>query len=587
MSDSFRDSIPTVDQTGKRVWMYPRKPPVGKRASPDAPSYYTLRSWLSWFLLLVMVSGPFIKINGNPLLMMNVVERKFSIFGMMFWPQDFFLFALAMITLFVLIVLSTAAYGRIWCGWLCPQTVMMEMVFRKIEYWIEGDANQQKALNAKTWDQEKLSKKAIKHSLFFLVSFGVANLLLGYVIGGDALIDLVSSPPTEHAQGFFILLMFTGLFYLIFARFREQACTFVCPYGRFQSVLLDPNSIVVAYDHKRGEQRSRKLPGESWEERLGIGKGDCVDCGLCVSVCPTGIDIRNGTQMECVNCCNCIDACNSVMHKVGRPSGLIRYASQNQIEHGEKKLRFTPRLKAYSLLCAALSVLLFSLLLLRPRVDADLRRMRGSSFQIDEQGQVRNTFEARFLNKTGKDMRATFELISPAEGELIYADQSLNLPAQDEQQSMVVVLLPHGQIQGRETPIKLALKSDGNTLEEIKSVFLAPAVLPEPVTPAPAPLAAVEMNATLRPEKQLMPDGQQMWIADLTLNSNTDRSSELSIALEGEGSLLPSPLTLKLEAGASWESSVVITLPATATRIELSLNDQETLLQRLRLELTP
>jgi len=470
---NFRDSIPTVDSAGKRVWMYPRKPPTGKAASPEAPNYYTLRTWLSWFLLLVLVTGPFIKIGGNPLLMMNIIERKFSIFGIMFWPQDFYLFALAMITGFVMIVFFTAAWGRIWCGWLCPQTVLMEMVFRKIEYAIEGDARTQKKRNASEWSSEKITKKAIKHGVFFLLSFCVANLLLGYVIGGDALIDLITDSPAKHTGGFFALLLFTILFYSIFARFREQACTFVCPYGRFQSVLMDDNSLVVAYDHVRGEKRARKLKGESWEERLSIGKGDCVDCGLCVSVCPTGIDIRNGTQMECVNCTNCIDACNSVMHKVGRNPGLIRYGSIDQIEGRTKKIRFTPRLKAYGVLLSALMLLLTGLLIARDSVNMDLLRVRGTLFQVMPNGNVTNMFEGRFMNKTGREKDGTLELLN-VEGRLLYSDQHLQMLPQEKASSIVVITLAPDQLKGAETKIKVGLRVDGKLIDSQSINFLAP-----------------------------------------------------------------------------------------------------------------
>ncbi|WFB36047.1 cytochrome c oxidase accessory protein CcoG [Kiritimatiellota bacterium B12222] len=471
--ENFRDTIPTADAQGRRIWMYPRKPPTGKASAPNAPDYYKLRTWLSWVLLFILVIGPFVKIAGNPLLMMNIVERKFSIFGIMFWPQDFYLFALAMITGFVMVVFFTAAWGRIWCGWLCPQTVLMEMVFRKIEYAIEGDARDQQKLNESPWTQEKITKKAIKHGIFFALSFVVANLLLGYIIGGEALIDLITDPPTQHGAGFLFLLLFTGLFYSIFARFREQACTFICPYGRFQSVLLDENSLVVAYDHVRGEKRARKLKGESWEERLSIGKGDCVDCGLCVTVCPTGIDIRNGTQMECVNCTNCIDACNSVMHKVKRDPGLIRFASMNQIEGKSKKLQFTPRLKAYGILMGALFLLLSGLLIARDAVDMTLLRVRGTLFQELPNGDVTNMFEGQFMNKTGREMDGVLELLN-VEGQLLYSDQHLSLLPQEETSTILVVTLSPDQLRGKETKVKIGLRADGKIVDTQTTTFLSP-----------------------------------------------------------------------------------------------------------------
>lgn len=472
-SPTFRDSIPTVDDSGRRVWMYPRKPPTGKQASKDAVNWYTLRTYVSWVLLVILVIGPFVKIAGNPLLMFNIVERKFSIFGIMFYPQDFYLFALAMITAFVMCVFFTALYGRLFCGWFCPQTIFMEMVFRKIEYLIEGDAAQQKALNAMEWTPEKIKKKAIKHSIFFAISFVVANLLLGYIIGGDALLKLISESPIEHSFGFFSLFMFTLLFYAIFARFREQACTFICPYGRFQSVMLDENSLVVAYDHVRGEERGRKQKGQSWEERLSIGKGDCVDCDLCVKVCPTGIDIRNGTQMECVNCTNCIDACNSVMGKVGRDPGLIRYASMDMIEGKSKGLRATPRLKIYGAFMGFLILVLTGLLIARNAVHMDLLRVRGTWYQVMPDGHVTNMFEGTFHNKTGKELSGELRLLDH-EGQLLYGQTKLSLPPQQETKTIVVVTLEPDALEGKETPVKIGLFDGERLLDTVTSTFLAP-----------------------------------------------------------------------------------------------------------------
>ncbi len=468
----FRDSIPTVDRKGQRVWIYPRRPPTGKRASPDAVNFYTLRTWLSWFLLALLVTGPFLRINGNPLLMFNVIERKFSVFGVMFWPQDLYLFGLAMLTGLVSLVFFTAVFGRIWCGWLCPQTVLMEMVFRKIEYWIDGDAAEQKALDAAPPSPEKTKKRFLKHGIFFALSFLISNLLLAYIIGSEAWFDLITDPPSRHAGGFVAMLAFTFVFYKIFARFREQACTFICPYGRLQSVLLDDNSIVVAYDHKRGEQRSRLERNQPWDQRLAIGKGDCVDCNLCVAVCPTGIDIRNGTQMECVNCTACIDACNSVMHKVKRPPGLIRYASINNIANGEK-LRWTPRLKAYAALMAALALVLTVLLFRRDAVDLDILRVPGTWYQTQEDGRITNMFNARLLNKTGKEQTGMLRLIG-LDGELMGVERSLTIPAQGEVRATVVVGTRLEKLHGKETSMSIGLEIDGKIMDKVHTTFMSP-----------------------------------------------------------------------------------------------------------------
>ena len=254
---------------------FPRPPLHGGQrrpaqvALPKKPRgrFYRARTWLTWVLLAVMFGGPFIKINGNPLLMINIVERKFSVLGVIFWPQDNLVFALGFLLFLMGIAVFTAAFGRLWCGWTCPQTVLMEMVFRRIEYFIEGDAPRKRALDRAPWTAAKVAKKVAKHAIFSGLSFIIGNTLLAYIIGMDALKQIVTDDPRNHLTGLAFMLLFTLVFYGIFARFREQACTFICPYGRLQSTLLDENTIVVAYDYKRGEKRCHLHRGETVPDR--------------------------------------------------------------------------------------------------------------------------------------------------------------------------------------------------------------------------------------------------------------------------------------------------------------------------------
>ena len=461
--DDYRDHIPTADQRGKRRWVYPRKP---------SGTFYRYRTFVSWILLLVLFFGPFVRIGGNPLLMMNIVERKFSVFGILFWPQDFFLFALLMLIVFIAIALFTAVFGRIWCGWLCPQTVLMEMVFRKIEYWIDGDAGRQRILHAAPWTADKITRRVLKYAIFFGLSFVISNLLLAYIIGSDAWLALLADSPVLHPRGFTAMVLFSLLFFGIFARFREQACTFVCPYGRFQAVLLDDNSIVVAYDHKRGENRGRWNKKKTGEARSAEGLGDCIDCKMCVQVCPTGIDIRNGTQMECVNCTACIDACDSVMGKLQLPAGLIRYASFNNIERGER-LRFTPRIAVYGVILCALTVLLAVLLVGRAPVDVSLLRAPGTLFQEQPRGDISNLYLLKVLNKTSRDIPVDLRLESH-DGAIEIAGHSLVAEARGLADSSVVVAIPPDQLPQRRTPIRVGVYAEGEKLKTVKTVFLAP-----------------------------------------------------------------------------------------------------------------
>jgi cytochrome c oxidase accessory protein FixG len=460
----FRDHIPTADQKGRRLWVYPKKP-SGK--------FTRARTWLSWFLLALLFAGPFIRIDGLPLLQMDILNRKFVIFGQIFWPQDLFILAIAMVTALVMIVLFTAVYGRIWCGWLCPQTVLMEMVFRKIEYWIEGDGYEQRQLDKQPWNAEKLRKKTLKHIVFLAISFVIGNWLLMYIIGSDTWLALVTDNPLNHLKGLTVMVLFTLLFYGLFARFREQACTFICPYGRFQSVLLDENSIVVAYDHKRGETRGSFLRTMPLEERKAEGKGDCVDCKLCVQVCPTGIDIRNGTQMECVNCTACIDACDGVMTKVGFAPGLIRYASENNIQRGEK-LRMTPRLIIYTVILIALSGLLSYLLLSRSAIETNLLRSPGTLYQTMPNGDISNLYLMKVFNKTTHDVPMHLRIESHADGNVTIAGGDLLVPAEQMKQSAVIVQLPKDALKGSSTPIVIGVYSGEKRISKVKSRFMGP-----------------------------------------------------------------------------------------------------------------
>ncbi|MEP1855037.1 cytochrome c oxidase accessory protein CcoG, partial [Nonlabens ulvanivorans] len=311
-NEVFRDSIGTINEDGKRNWLYPKKP-TGK--------FYDYRKWVSYGLLAFLLAAPFIKINGNQFIMMNVLERRFNIFGFPFWPQDFHLFVIMMIIGVVFVIFFTVAFGRIFCGWMCPQTIFMEMVFRRIEYWIEGDRGKQIRLDKQKWDAEKIRKKGTKWFIFAVISFIIANVFLAYLIGSDQLFKYIKDGPLAHLSTLLSLIIFTAVFYFVFAWFREQVCIIACPYGRLQGVLLDDKSIIVAYDHKRGEKEEGRALFKKNEDRAATGKGDCIDCGQCVQVCPTGIDIRNGTQLECVNCTACIDACDQIMEKVDLPKG--------------------------------------------------------------------------------------------------------------------------------------------------------------------------------------------------------------------------------------------------------------------------
>lgn len=457
-SDLFRDTISTVDSKGKRVWVFPKKP-KGK--------FTRWRNYVSWVLLAFLFVMPWIKVNDAPFLMLNIPERKFVLFSVFFGPQDFFIFALLMITAIVFISLFTVAFGRIFCGWVCPQTIFMEMVFRKIEYLIEGDYTRQKALAKSEWTGEKIWKKSLKHFLFLLISFLIANTFLAYIMGSDALLEMVRNGPMQHLGLFVGLLLFTLVFYFVFSWMREQVCIIICPYGRLQGVLLDEKSVVVAYDHVRGEPRGN--PKKNKDKEL----GDCIDCYQCVNVCPTGIDIRNGTQLECVGCTACIDACDEIMEKIDRPLGLIRYASKDEIDKKEK-FRFTTRMKAYSGVLLLLLLISAVLLITRKEFDATFSRMRGTTYQEQSDGTISNFFTIGLVNKSFQSFNPEIRLLSPANGTLKIIGTQSSLEGGESEEVNVLVSLPQDMVQSHKTNIKLGVFKGDKLMKESEMVFFGP-----------------------------------------------------------------------------------------------------------------
>ena len=464
-NESFRDSIGTIKQDGKRNWIYPKKP-KGK--------YYNYRTLLSIILLTLFAVGPFIKVNGQQFFLIDILERKFILFGKPFYPQDFYLLALAGVTTVVFIVLFTVIYGRIFCGWLCPQTIFLEMLFRKIEYAIEGDRPKQMKLDRMPWNAEKIRKKVSKWVIFYLVSIILTSIMWAYVAGADYVLEFWKNPFAKP-KVLAIYFAFTTVFYFVYAWFREQVCIIVCPYGRLQGVLTDENTIMVMYDYKRGEKRG---PMRKGQDRKALGLGDCIDCKQCVAVCPTGIDIRNGTQMECINCTACMDACDAVMESVNLPKGLIRYASQVSIEQGTKKI-FTPRVKFYTVILSALVIALTTLFVLRPDVDLKVMRQRGIVYTPLPDGYIRNVYEVTMINKAGiprKDLQIKIVEPKNLEARIILSgeEKNINLGQQEVKKINMMVDIPKEKLKGKRE-IKFGVFSkDGQRFDTYKTIFVAP-----------------------------------------------------------------------------------------------------------------
>lgn len=459
-TESYRDSLATVDQQGKRIWLYP-KMPKGR--------FYNYRKLLSYVLLILLFGLPWLKIKGEPAFLFNILEGKYRMFGVYFTTQDFHIFVVAMLIGIVFIALFTVVFGRIFCGWICPQTIFMEMVYRRIEYWIEGDSKAQKRLKSAPWDTSKVIKKGVKHLIFFLIAVAIANTFLAYIIGIDNVLTIIVEPISLHIQGFIAMVIFSFVFYFVFSTLREQVCTTICPYGRLQGVLLDRHSLAVQYDFVRGEKRGRIQRNMPVDDTT----GDCIDCGLCVQVCPTGIDIRDGIQLECVNCTACMDACDEVMHKVNRPAGLIRIDSLEGITKRVNSL-MTPRAIGYSLVLVGLIVLEAFMFLGRSEVEVLLLRTPGMLYQELEEGVISNLYNYQLINKTDKEFVMELEIENIAGAHLEYVGAKPILAAQSNAEGALFIKIPKDLLQDRKTTIKLVAKSDNVVLDHFETTFLGP-----------------------------------------------------------------------------------------------------------------
>ncbi|MFB3387275.1 cytochrome c oxidase accessory protein CcoG [Flavobacterium sp. LAR06] len=462
--EAFRDTIGTIDEGGNRKFIFPKKP-SGK--------FYDYRKIVSYILLAILIANPFIKVNGNQFMMFNVLERRFNIFGFPFWPQDFYLFVISMLVGVVFVILFTVVFGRIFCGWICPQTIFLEMVFRRIEYWIDGDRGAQSRLARQEWNGEKIRKRLIKWTIFFLISFGIANVFLAYLVGSDALFLMIEEGPVKESSNFIALLIFTSVFYFVFVWFREQVCIIACPYGRLQGVLLDNKSINVAYDFVRGEKEEGRAKFNKKEDRAATGKGDCIDCHQCVHVCPMGIDIRNGTQLECTNCTACIDECDTIMETVGLPKGLIRYASEDEIAKKEP-FKFTARMKGYTAVLFILLSVFVGMLFLRTNVEAIILRLPGQLFQ-HKGDKISNVYTYKIVNKTMKDYNDIhFELIDQ-KGEITnVGKEHFKIQKEGISQGTLFIEINEVLLESDKTKVKIGVYNGKELLETTTTNFLGP-----------------------------------------------------------------------------------------------------------------
>lgn len=464
--EGFRNRLLNFDKDGHRSKIYPQKP-KGK--------FYNYRTILSWFLLAFLFGAPFVKVYGHQFMLFNILERKFVLFGVVFMPQDLYLVALAMMTVIISIFLFTAILGRIWCGWLCPQTIFLEMLYRKIEYLIEGDGIRQRLFDQAPMSANKFIRKAIKHIIFFALAFAIGNTFLAYIIGSDELIKIITDPPSQHVAGLAVMVFFSLVFYAVFARFREQACVIVCPYGRYQSVMIDVDTVLVSYDFKRGEPRGKFTKQDKEAQAQGLSgaanKGDCIDCHKCVDVCPTNVDIRNGIQLECVNCTACIDACDEVMEKVKKPKGLIRYTSLSTIRDGARHW-LSNTVKAYMIVWTIITSVFCYLYIARPMTEVVLLRAPGMLSTNDAQGNKINFYVLDIVNKHYHDVKIDVKLVSPTNGKVQLIGDLSKVREVSEKSARIMLTLPKENLTMADLPVRFAVYANNEFVKEVETKFL-------------------------------------------------------------------------------------------------------------------
>ncbi len=423
------ESVSTINPDGSRRFLHPfdvRGP------------FSFLRRLLGLLLIAVYVALPWIKINGYPAVFLDLLHRRFHFFGITLAAQDFwvafFLISGVAFSLFYV----TALLGRLWCGWACPYTVFLEHVYRRVERWIDGDAPARRKLDDAPWTASKIVRRVLKHGIYLLLSALIANIFLSYFVSLPRLYEMMGESPAANAKAFGVVAFLTGALYFCFAWFREQFCIILCPYGRIQSALTDEHTVIIGYDEKRGEPRGKASDPNA---------GDCIDCHRCVQVCPTGIDIRNGLQLECIGCSNCIDACDAIMAKLNRPKGLVRYASEEGLE-GRKTKFVRPRIVLYTILLAlGVAVFAISVRGLKP-IGASAVRMRGSAYYVTD-GYVRNQFMVHLLNKRNRVSHFIVKLVDPPEGaEVSGFENSVPVPPMGEEAHPLIVRVPVDRYEG-------------------------------------------------------------------------------------------------------------------------------------------
>ncbi|MBK8479617.1 MAG: cytochrome c oxidase accessory protein CcoG [Proteobacteria bacterium] len=436
------------------------------------------RAFVGYALIALFTASPYLRLHGRPLVLLDLPRREFTLFGTTFLPTDSMLLMLLLVSIVVSIFLLTALLGRVWCGWACPQTVYLELIYRPIERFFEGSPRQQRALDRGLPSRRRL----LKNVVFLLLSAFLAHTFLAYFVGVERLLLWVRRSPFEHPAAFLVMAVTTALMFLDFAWFREQTCIVACPYGRLQSVLLDRQSMIVGYDLRRGEPRG-KLRRAAAAPIVGTpgdaGAGDCIDCRACVQTCPTGIDIREGLQLECVGCTQCIDACDAIMTRVGKPRGLIRYTSQDELAGRTRRL-LRPRVVIYPTVLALVVGLLALALARRQPADLTLLRAGGRPFALLDGpdgrpgASVSNQLLLKIVNRTERPRRYTITLLDAATAELVAPENPLAVDAGKTGTMMAFVLAPRALFAAGPHALRLRVSDGAGFVRELPYALLGP-----------------------------------------------------------------------------------------------------------------
>jgi cytochrome c oxidase accessory protein FixG len=483
LAEEHKKVLSTLQQDGRRRWIKPK---------PSCGTFWHRRRGVAYLLIAIFTLLPYLKLNEKPLVLLDVARREFTLFGYTFLPTDTLLLALLLVGIALTVFLMTAIFGRVWCGWGCPQTVYLEFVYRPIERFFEGTPG------GKTPKSAVAARKVFKYLAFLAVSLFLAHTFLSYFVGIDELRVWITRSPLEHPSSFLIVMAVTAAMMFDFAFFREQTCIVACPYGRFQSVLLDRGSLVVGYDRLRGEPRGKGKrpttsdvslkvlasdPASSPAANTATSKslGDCIDCHMCVTTCPTGIDIRDGLQMECVHCTQCIDACDSIMAKIGKPPGLIRYGTPSSFE-GKPVRRLRPRVIVYPLLLMLVIAAFFAVLFSKGAADVKLFRGPGMPYTVLQNGEVANQLKLKIANRTREPRSYTIELIEPVGGRIELPSNPLRIEPVAQMTEPIGFVIPASAFDAtgkakavvRVSAPPAAGEPAGFT-EEIRSVLLGPA----------------------------------------------------------------------------------------------------------------